>query len=158
MPCKRSEPDVAGGRPGASWIKVLPFLPCYLLLICYLISSPASVESDNLFACALHNNCPSWLMPAAPPQRMSRELQGEHWRSILPTKLVATATSLEGSKKILRVVHLRPKFYQSCKFRKDRSCRCWDNWCDRNRKKIFKNKTAAEHKPSAPALRAEPVG
>jgi len=25
-------------------------------------------------------------------------------------------------------------------------------------KKIFKNKTAAEHKPSAPALRAEPVG
>ena len=30
---------------------------------------------------------------------MSYELQGVEWRSILPTKLVATATSLEGSKK-----------------------------------------------------------
>jgi len=29
---------------------------------------------------------------------MSCELQGVEWRSILPTKLVATATSLEGSK------------------------------------------------------------
>jgi len=31
---------------------------------------------------------------------MSCELQGVNWRSILPTKLVATATSLERSKKI----------------------------------------------------------
>jgi len=30
---------------------------------------------------------------------MSCELQGVYWRSILPTKLVATATTLEGSKK-----------------------------------------------------------
>jgi len=30
---------------------------------------------------------------------MSCGLQGVEWRSILPTKLVATATSLEGSKK-----------------------------------------------------------
>ena len=29
---------------------------------------------------------------------MSYELQGVEWRSILPTKLVAAATSLEGSK------------------------------------------------------------
>ena len=35
------------------------------------------------------------------------ELQGVEWRSIMPTNLVATATSLEGSKK-LQIVHLRP--------------------------------------------------
>ena len=43
---------------------------------------------------------------------MPRELEGVEWRSILPTKLVATATSLEGSKK-LQIVHLRPEFYLS---------------------------------------------
>ena len=33
---------------------------------------------------------------------MSREVKGVDWRSILPTKLVATATSLEGSKNNFR--------------------------------------------------------
>ena len=50
---------------------------------------------------------------------MSCELEGEYSTSILPTKLVAPTTTLEGSKKITSIVQLRPKFYQSCKFRED---------------------------------------
>ena len=45
----------------------VPLTACYLLLICYLIGSPASIESCNLFACALHSNCLSCCIPAAPP-------------------------------------------------------------------------------------------
>jgi len=59
---------------------------------------------------------------------MSRELQGERRRPILPTKFVATATSLE-----------RPK-----------------NNFTKITKNIFKDNS--KHKPSSPALRAEQVG
>jgi len=38
----------------------------------------------------------------------------------LRTKLVATATSLDRLKK-LQIIHLQPKFYQSCTFCEDRS-------------------------------------
>ena len=41
-------------------------------------------------------------MPAALSYRMSHELQGEYWKLILPTKLVATATSLARSKNNFR--------------------------------------------------------
>jgi len=42
-------------------------------------------------------------MPAAPPLQMSCELQDVEWRSIMPTKVVATATSPEGSKNNFRL-------------------------------------------------------
>jgi len=35
-------------------------------------------------------------------------------------------------KKQLHVVHLRPKFYQSCKRREDQSSSCWDSWSGRS--------------------------
>jgi len=110
--------------------------PVNFVLIGQLIGSPAFIESGSLFACvqqsaavaltnlliARRRRTSPIAMPAVPPLRMSCELQGEGRRSILPTKLVATATSLEGS--ILQIVHLRSKFYQSCTFREDRSSRC----------------------------------
>jgi len=34
----------------------IPLTAYQWLLICYIISSPASIESGNLFACALHSN------------------------------------------------------------------------------------------------------
>jgi len=46
---------------------LIPLAACYLLLIGQLIGSPASIESGNLFACALRSNCPSCRMLASPP-------------------------------------------------------------------------------------------
>jgi len=69
---------------------------------------------------------------------MSCEVQSVYLTWILPTKLVAVATSLKRSGKITSDVHLRPEFYKSCKFREDRFGRCWDNWFERNHKSIIK--------------------
>jgi len=59
---------------------------------------PASIESGNLFACALHSNFPSCHMPVPHLVIVARTTQGVDLTLILPTKLVAMAMSLERSK------------------------------------------------------------
>ena len=36
-----------------------------VIVNCYLVGSPASTKSGNVFACTIHSNCPSCRMPAA---------------------------------------------------------------------------------------------
>ena len=79
---------------------------------------------------------------------MSCELHGVEWRSILPTKLVATATSLERSIKITSDGSSPGKFCQSCKFREDRSGTYVEitGLAETTKNIIFKKmKTAAKH-------------
>jgi len=87
---------------------------------------------------------------------MSCEVQGEGRRSILPTKLVASATSLERSKKITSNRSSTAKIYKSCKFREDRSVNYEKIGLTKITKNIFK--TTAKHKPSLPAFCAQRVG
>ena len=80
---------------------------------------------------------------------MSCELHGEGRRSILSTKLAATARYLEGSK----MTSDRSSTY--C--REARFCSCGDiGLTEINEKYILK--TRAKHKPYSSALRAEGVG
>jgi len=76
---------------------------------------------------------------------MSCELQGEYSTSILPTKLVAPTTTLEGSKKnnfdrssTAKVLPILQISWRSGPV-------CWGNWSDRSHCNIFK--TTAKHKP-----------
>jgi len=50
----------------------------------------------------------SYIGGAALASVMRTNYQCVDWRSILPIKLVATATSLEGSEKQLQIFHLQP--------------------------------------------------
>ena len=92
----------------------------YPLMPPYLVSSPAFIESGNLFACCPFTNALLVVYRGHALANVMRTTQGVYWRSILRTKLVATATSLDRLKK-LQIIHLQPKFYQSCKFCEDRS-------------------------------------
>ena len=62
---------------------------------------PLTPQSDALTTRLLRPACPSCRMPALRPiiANVTRTTQSLDWRSILHTKLVATATSLERSKK-----------------------------------------------------------
>jgi len=122
----------------------LPGYPsnCLVIIVKLLLNwFDCVIESGNLFACALRSNFPSCRIPEAPPWRMS---QGVDWKWILPTKLVATAASLEGSKKITTDILSAAKVLPTCKFREDRSGRYWDNWSDKNYWKYIL-KTSAKH-------------
>jgi len=57
-----------------------------------------------------------------------------------------------------QIVHLRPKFYKSCKFSEDRPVDVEIMGLTEIAKKYLKNETSAKHKPSMPALRAERLG
>ena len=85
---------------------------------------------------------------------MPCELQGEYRRSILPTKLVATATSLEGSKKYFTFFIYGQSSTNRAKFVKIGPVDVEIGLTE-----ITKNKKAtAKRKSSSPALGAERVG
>jgi len=81
---------------------------------------------------------------------MSCELQGEGTRSILPTKLVATATSLEGSKKITSARSPTAKVHHPANFVKIGPVDVAVIGLTEITKDV-KNKTSAKYKPSPPA-------
>jgi len=90
---------------------------------------------------------------------MSYELQGVKWRSILPTKLVAAATSLEGSKNNYGSFICGQSSTNPANFVKIDLIDAEIIGVTKVTKNILKiKKTSAKHAPTSPALRAERVG